>query len=84
MNKAPAWKREDLIRWRFDMGYTIAEVGDALRTNTRNVDNWVAGTTRIPGPVQVAAELLFEKRFGRPFYEVPRGTIYYTGKQEKV
>ncbi len=41
-----------------DLGLNNREMAEALKTSTRNIDNWRAGKVRVPGPVVVALYLL--------------------------
>jgi transcriptional regulator with XRE-family HTH domain len=45
---------EDLRRWQEQMGYTYDSASKALGVARRTYADWLAGKSKIPGPVDLA------------------------------
>jgi hypothetical protein len=52
---------EDLRRWQAEMDYTYDTAAKALGVGRRTYAAWIAGTARIPAPVDLACAALIER-----------------------
>lgn len=52
---------EDLRRWQEQMGYTYDSASKDLGVARRTYADWLAGKSKIPGPVDLACAAIVEQ-----------------------